>query len=98
MNERFEIPAQMKKTGIGLMIVGIITLLIGAFTLLNSGAADPAIAHADKTRFWIVLLQNSVFFLLVTVASVFIQAAASLAQGAWLVAYKRVPEAIGANV
>src|SRR5690606_37234384 len=30
--------------------------------------------------------------------SAFIQAAASLAQGGWIVAYKRVPEAIGANV
>jgi hypothetical protein len=32
------------------------------------------------------------------VASIFIQAAASLAQGGWIVAYKRIPEAIGANV
>src|SRR5690606_39729936 len=29
---------------------------------------------------------------------IFIQAAASLAQGGWIVAYKRIPEAIGANV
>src|SRR5690606_27704134 len=45
-----------------------------------------------------VLLHNSVFFLMITVASVFIQAAAALAQGSWIVAYKRVPEAIGATV
>ncbi|MCB0514423.1 MAG: quinol:cytochrome C oxidoreductase, partial [Bacteroidetes bacterium] len=35
---------------------------------------------------------------MVVTASVFIQAAASLAQGGWIVAYKRIPEAIGANV
>ncbi|WP_276132693.1 quinol:cytochrome C oxidoreductase [Polluticoccus soli] len=91
MNERFEIPARMRNTGLGLMLFGLLVLIIGAFTLLGGD-------HSDKTRFWIVLLHNSVFFLLVTVASIFIQAAASLAQGAWIVAYKRVPEAIGANV
>jgi hypothetical protein len=91
MNERFEIPARMRNTGLGLMILGIVVLILGAITLLGGD-------HYEKTRFWIVLLHNSVFFLLITVASIFIQAAASLAQGGWLVAYKRVPEAIGANV
>ncbi len=91
MNERFEIPAKMKNTSLGLMILGALVLIIGAFALLGGEAKD-------QTRFWIVLMQNSVFFLLVMVACIFIQAAASLAQGAWLVAYKRIPEAIGANV
>ncbi len=91
MNERFEIPAKMKNTSLGLMILGALVLIIGAFTLLGGEAKD-------QTRFWIVLMQNSVFFLLVMVACIFIQAAAALAQGAWLVAYKRIPEAIGANV
>lgn len=91
MNERFEIPARMKNTGLALMVIGLIVLIIGAVSLLGGD-------HFDKTRFWLVLLQNSVFFLLISVVSVFIQAAASLAQGAWIVSYKRVPEAIGANV
>ena len=91
MNERFEIPARMKNTGLALMAIGLIVLIIGAVSLLGGD-------HFDKTRFWLVLLHNSVFFLLIAVVSVFIQAAASLAQGAWIVAYKRVPEAIGANV
>ncbi len=98
MNERFEIPARLKNTSLVLMLIGIVTLIAGAVALLNNGNADTELAHAAQTRFWIVLLHNSVFFLLITVASVFIQAAASLAQGAWIVAYKRVPEAIGANV
>ncbi|RYE24429.1 MAG: quinol:cytochrome C oxidoreductase [Sphingobacteriales bacterium] len=91
MNERFEIPARMRNTSIALMVIGILALVIGAITLLGGD-------HVAKTRFWIVLVQNSVMFLLATTASIFIQAAASLAQGGWLVAYKRVPEAIGANV
>jgi len=98
MNERFEIPARLKTTSFILMLIGIITLVVGAATFMTSHAADNEIMHADKTRFWLVLLHNSVFFTLIMVASVFIQAAASLAQGGWIVAYKRIPEAIGANV
>ncbi|PZF73078.1 quinol:cytochrome C oxidoreductase [Taibaiella soli] len=94
MNERFEIPARLKTTSLVLMIIGLLVLGIGAFTLLNGAGAT----ELSKTRFWIVLLHNSVFFLLMTVACVFIQAAASLAQGSWIVAYRRIPEAIGANV
>ena len=90
MNERFELPARLKTTSIALMLVGLLVLIIGGITLLGGD-------HHAQTRFWIVLLQTSVFFLMITAASVFIQAAASLAQGGWIVAYKRVPEAIGAN-
>ncbi len=91
MNERFELPARLKNTSIALMVVGVLVLVIGAFALLRGD-------DIAQTRFWLVLLQNSVFFLMVAVASVFIQAAASLAQGGWIVMYKRIPEAIGANV
>ncbi len=91
MNERFEMPARMKNTSLALILVGVLALVLGGVTLLGGD-------HVAKTRFWTVLLHNSVFFLLITTACVFIQAAASLAQGGWIVAYKRVPEAIGANV
>lgn len=98
MNERFEIPARLRTTSIALILIGVLTLLIGVFTLANNHDANHEIMHASKTRFWIVLLQNSVFFLMMMVSCIFIQAAASLAQGGWIVAYKRIPEAIGANV
>ena len=92
MNERFEIPSRLKNMSFGLIAVGLLVLLLGAFI------PEGNMMHVDTTRFWLVLLQTSVFFVMLTVASVFIQAAASLAQGGWIVAYKRVPEAIGANV
>lgn len=92
MNERFEIPARLRNTSMALMLIGIITLIAGAVVLLGSNDVF------DKSRFWTSLVQDSVFFLMITTVSVFIQAAASLAQGAWIVAYKRVTEAIGANV
>jgi hypothetical protein len=95
MTDRFVVPARLRTTSMVLMALGVIVILAGAITLLGSHGET---AHYDKTRFWIVLLHNSVFFALITLASVFIQAAASLAHGAWIVAYRRVPEAIGANV
>ncbi|HXS35263.1 MAG TPA: hypothetical protein VN721_01070 [Flavipsychrobacter sp.] len=94
MTDRFVIPGRLRNTSLALMGVGLLTLIVGIFVLLSGPHAD---VHS-KTRFWIILLHDSVFFVLITVISVFIQAAASLAQGSWIVAYKRVPEAIGANV
>jgi hypothetical protein len=91
MNDRFEMPARLRNTSLGLIAVGVLVLIIGGVTKLGGD-------HYEQTRFWLVLLQTSVFFLLMAVASIFIQAAASLAQGGWIVAYKRIPEAIGANV
>src|SRR5690606_6816348 len=91
ITERFEIPARLKTTSLVLMLVGVATL-IGGFIALLGGETH------DQARFWIILLLNSIFFLFLCISSVFIQAAASLAQGGWIVAYRRVPEAIGANV
>lgn len=93
MNDRFEIPGRLKNTSLALIGVGVLTLVAGIATLLMGHAST----DADKARFWAVLLHDSVFFTLITAVSIFIQAAVSLAQGAWLVAYRRVPEAIGAN-
>src|ERR1700749_2008284 len=94
MNDRFEIPGQLKRTSIALIAIGVLTLIAGIACLLMGQHSN----DMDKTRFWAVLLHDSVFFTLITAVSIFIQAAVSLAQGAWLVAYRRVPEAIGANV
>jgi hypothetical protein len=92
MNDRFEIPARLKNTSVALMAIGVLTLIGGIAALLTSHV------DTDKARFWSVLLHDSVFFTFITAVSIFIQAAVSLAQGAWIVAFRRVPEAIGANV
>jgi hypothetical protein len=92
MNDRFVIPARLRNTSIALIIIGVVTLIAGAASLLTSNT------DTDRSRFWLVLLQDAVFFTLITTVSVFIQAAVSLAQGAWIVSFKRIPEAIGANV
>lgn len=93
MTDRFEIPSGLKKAGIVLTAIGILTVLVGAFVLLMNGNGT-----TDVSRFWISLMQTGIFFLFMTTTSVFIQAAAALAQGGWIVAYRRIPEAIGANV
>ncbi len=92
MNDRFQIPARLKNTSLALIGVGIVTLICGFAFLMNSGN------DLDRTRFWTVLLHDAVFFTFITAVSIFIQAATTLAHGAWIVAYRRVPEAIGANV
>lgn len=92
MTDRFEVPSGLKKTGLVLSLIGIITLIAGAVCFLGKHE------ETGLVRFWMGLMQNGIFFLFMAISSVFIQAAASLAQGGWIVAYKRVPEAIGANV
>lgn len=95
MNEQFVIPGRLRTMSYALIGIGLLTLIVGAVVLLGSHGD---LAKFDRIRFWDVLIHNSVFFLLISVASVFILAATSLAQGGWIVAYRRVPEAIGANV
>lgn len=92
MKDRFEVPASLQKLSFLLIGIGVLALVIALFTLLGANASD-----YDRTRFWAVLLHNSVYFAFIAVICVFIQAAASLAHGAWVVTYRRVPEAIGAN-
>jgi len=94
MNDRFEIPARLRNTSFFLIAVGVLTLIGGiACLLMGHNSTD-----VDRNRFWAVLLHDSVFFTLMMSACIFIMAASSLAQASWLVAYRRVPEAIGANV
>ncbi len=78
ITERFEVPSRLKTTGIVLLLIGVLALSGGFAGLLTGN-------EHDKARFWAVLLQNSVFFLFISTASIFIQAAAGLAQGGWIV-------------
>src|SRR4051812_21049450 len=92
MNDRFVVPGRLRNTSLFLIAIGLITLVAGVVCLLM-GNND-----TERARFWLVLLHDSVFFTLITAVSIFIISAVTLAHGAWIVAYRRVPEAIGANV
>ncbi len=95
---KFELPGSYKKWTIGLIAVGVIALLYGVFKFHPFAHAEHGHANVDSTRFWAVLLQNSVFWLLVVNASMFFIGITTLAMGGWQVALRRVPEAISSVV
>ncbi len=91
IKERFEIPSGFRMWSLGLMIVGILSLIIGYFIY---GTGD----EAHQIRFWAALLQNSVYFLLVVNAAMFFFCAVTLAMGGFQLTFRRVTEAISACV
>lgn len=89
IKEFFAIPARYRTWSLALMGVGILSVIIG-FVLYGTGH-HPA-------RFWATMLQNSVFFLLVTNAAMFFICATTLAWGGWQLSFRRVTEAISVAV
>jgi hypothetical protein len=100
MNHQFELPSGYKKWTWGLIVAGVIALLYGFIMLHPFAHASHEGGHgsSDSTRFWAVLLQNSVYWLLVVNASMFFICVTTMAMGGWQVAMRRVPEAISSVV
>nr|WP_294906712.1 quinol:cytochrome C oxidoreductase [uncultured Lacibacter sp.] len=103
LKEQFEIPGGLKKWSYALMGVGVLTLILGVIFLhpFSAGHGEGHGAEAyGATKFWMALMHNSIFWLLVVAASFFFIAATSLAQAGWPLVFRRVPEAIsgGLNV
>lgn len=96
-NHSFELPASYKKWTMGLIGAGIIAVLYGLIKFHPFAQVEPG-KITDGTRFWAVLLQNCVFWLLVVNASMFFIGITTLAMGGWQVALRRVPEAISSVV
>ena len=97
MEHRFELPANYKKWTWGLIIAGLLALLYG-FIMFHPFAHAGHGENTNSTRFWAVLLQNSVYWLLVVNASMFFIAVTTMAMGGWQIAFRRVPEAISSVV
>jgi hypothetical protein len=91
IKEHFVIPARYKQWSIGLMAVGVLSLIIGF--AVYGGSNDE-----HGSRFWAALLQNSVYFLLVVNAAMFFFAANTLGMAGWHMGLRRVTEAISACV
>lgn len=87
--EFFEIPKRYRTWSLALMGVGALSVIIG-YILYGTGD------HAD--RFWATMLQNSVYFLLITNAAMFFICATTLAWGGWQMSFRRVAEAISTAV
>jgi hypothetical protein len=104
MNQQFELTGSYKKWTWGLIAVGVLALLYGfimfhPFSPVSHGAhGEHGGEHTSSTRFWAVLLQNSVYWLLVVNASMFFICVTTMAMGGWQVALRRVPEAISSVV
>ncbi len=97
MSKSFELPGAYKKWSMGLMAAGVVALLYG-FIMFHPFEHAAHGENYNSTRFWAVLLQNSVFWLLIVNASMFFIGFTTLAMGGWQVALRRVPEAISSVV
>ena len=97
MNHQFQLPGSYKKWTYGLIAAGVVALLYG-FIMFHPFAHAGHGENTNSTRFWAVLLQNSVFFLLVVNAAMFFICVTTMAMAGWVVAFRRVSEAISSVV
>ena len=92
LREQFLIPKRYNTFCIALMAVGILSIILLYIT--HGSKTDP---H-EQARFWASLLQNSVYFLLITNIAMFFICATTLAWGGWQMSFRRVTEAISVCV
>src|SRR5678816_2559353 len=92
IREQFIVTSRYKNISIVLMAIGILAIILLYIT--HGSKADP---H-EQARFWGSLLQNSVYFLLLTNAAMFFICATTLAWGGWQMSFRRVTEAISTAV
>ena len=92
LKEQFVIPKGYKTWSTGLMAAGILSVVI---LFITHGAKSD---QREQARFWASLLQNSVYFLLMTNAVMFFICATTLAWGGWQISFRRVSEAISTCV
>jgi hypothetical protein len=92
LKEQFVIPKRYNTWSLGLMAVGVLSIIILFIT--HGAKADQHV----QARFWASLLQNSVYFLLTVNAVMFFICATTLAWGGWQISFRRVSEAISTAV
>ncbi|MDQ6762593.1 MAG: quinol:cytochrome C oxidoreductase, partial [Bacteroidota bacterium] len=96
MNNQYETPAGYKMWSAGLMIIGLLTLICGVIFLNPAAGANGD--NVNATRFWAVMLQNSLFWLMLVNVSTFFIGITTLAMGGWQVAMRRVADALSTLV
>ena len=101
LKEQFVIPGGLKKWSYLLMGVGLLTLILGIVFLhpFSGGHGEGHGADAyGATKFWMALMHNGIFWLLVVTASFFFISVTTLAQAGWPLSFRRIPEAISGNI
>ncbi|MES1216134.1 MAG: quinol:cytochrome C oxidoreductase, partial [Bacteroidota bacterium] len=97
LREQFVVPKRYNTLSIALMLLGLVSIIVLYITTHGStGSVEEK--NASDARFWASLLQNSVYFLLVTNATMFFICATTLAWGGWQLSFRRVSEAISTCV
>lgn len=96
MDNKYITPGNYKKWYSGFMIVGALTLILGIVLLhpFSGGHGE----DVSPTRFWAVLLMNSVYWLLLVNVALFFIAISALAIGGWQASFRRVNEAITSTI
>jgi Ni/Fe-hydrogenase subunit HybB-like protein len=92
LRENFAVTKKYNTIAYVMMAVGLLAI-IGMY-ISHGSKSDP---H-EQARFWGSLLQNSVYFLLLTNAVMFFICATTLAWGSWQMTFRRVSEAISTCV
>jgi hypothetical protein len=97
LREQFTVPKRYNTLSMALMLLGLVSIIVLYITTHGStGTVEEK--NASDARFWASLLQNSVYFLLVTNAVMFFICATTLAWGGWQLSFRRVSEAISTCV
>lgn len=91
-NSNYTFTKKTKNITIGLMVIGLITLIAGFLT----DHAPEGVSHDEyhHTRIWANLLVNGWFFMGIGLLATFFMALQYVAEVAWSVAVKRVYEAV----
>jgi hypothetical protein len=89
---QFEIPGKLKTWSLGLIGVGLVALVFGMVT--KGFSSD----EHEQVHFWGTLMYNTIFWTLVTNASMFFICVTTLAMGGWQQSFRRIPEAISTLV
>ncbi|MDO9187630.1 MAG: quinol:cytochrome C oxidoreductase [Bacteroidia bacterium] len=91
-NSNYTFTKKTKNITIGLMVIGLITLIAGFLT----DHAPEGVSHEEyhHTRIWANLLVNGWFFMGIALLATFFMALQYVAEVAWSVAVKRVYEAV----
>src|SRR6185503_16184256 len=91
IREKFIVPKRYNTIAYALMAIGIIAIIV-LYIYTHNGKGTEEYRHRRDARFWASLLQNSVYFLLVTNAAMFFFCATTLAWGGFQMSFRRRSE------
>lgn len=91
IKEQFEIPAKLKTWSFALIGVGLLAFIIG---LLTKGRGT----EEEQAVFIGTIMYNTIYWTLITNASMFFISVTTLAMGGWQQSFRRIPEAISTMV